>query len=162
MSEVSRIKSLLINSATLQGNKFNKANQLVKLTYDGKLPALDGSALIGVAPTTGTEVSYVAQENVDSFDVVTSTGFKANSNTISHRSKIIGIAKATTLIGFSGVVVNQGKITNPSWAWTIGNRIFLNGTSLSTIAPSTGFLQSIGTATGADTIDVNIHPSILL
>ena len=72
------------------------------------------------------------------------------------------IATAPILSGFNGSVVGFGKITNPLWAWTVGDRIFLNGTSLSTTAPSSGFIQIIGVAIASDTIDIKLAQSILL
>ncbi|HNT97805.1 MAG TPA: hypothetical protein PKK31_06030, partial [Elusimicrobiales bacterium] len=41
--------ALKSSSVTLQGNTFNAANRLVLLDGDGKLPGLDGSALINIA-----------------------------------------------------------------------------------------------------------------
>ena len=44
----------LPSNITTQGNTFNGANQLVKLTSDGKLPAIDGSLLTGITSSSGT------------------------------------------------------------------------------------------------------------
>jgi hypothetical protein len=161
MSDISRIEARLaaLANATLKGNIFNRANTLVKLELDGKLPALDGSALTGIVSGVAS-ISYIATDNIAAYDPVTSNGKLANSNTIAQRGKIIGIANVATLIGFSGTVIGSGTITNPLWSWAIGDIIFLNGTSLSTTPPTTGYLQIIGTATAADTIDIKLPIAI--
>lgn len=165
MSKDSLIRSELEairQTAIFKGSKFNGNKQLVETTSDGKLPALDGSLITGITSTPAS-INYIAQDNISIYDIVTSDGKKANSNTLAHRNKIIGISNITTLIGFLGTVIGSGAtITNPSWTWTIGDRIYLNGISLSTIPSTTGFLQYIGTATVADTIEVNISESIRL
>lgn len=113
----------------------------------------DGSALL---------IYYVAQEDITIGDVVIAGGRVANSSTVGHRNKIIGVAKANVSNGFAGQVVGFGKIQNADWSWVAGDRIYLNGTTLSTISPTTGYLTQIGIATVADTIDINIQPGILL
>lgn len=146
---------------TKQGNKFNGPGQLIKALPNGKLPTLDGSNLTGIT-STPANLTYAAQEDIAIYKVVTSTGRIANSDNTAHRNKIIGIANATTLNGYSGTVIGNGNIVNPYWTWNIGDRIYLNGSNLSTIAPSSGFIQQVGTATGSDTINVIISPSILI
>ena len=159
MSDVTRLETLINNHPLL--SQFNRGNQLVKLNNYKQLPKVDGSKLTNVL-STGSAVSYIAQANITIYTVVTSDGFTANSNIISQRNKIIGITNANTLTGFSGTAVGIGTITNPAWTWVIGDKIYLNDTSLSTIAPTTGYIQLIGTATGADTINVKLAQSMLL
>ena len=120
-------------------------------------------ATIADIPASSTEyIPFIATQNIPAYSPVTSTGQIANSSTTAHRNKVIGIATATVNNGFSGNAKGFGTIINPLWTWTIGDRIFLNGTSLSTIAPLTGFIQIVGTATATDTIDVKLSQSILL
>lgn len=107
-------------------------------------------------------ISYIATDNITAFDVVTSNGKKADSSITAYKNKIIGISTTTTNIGFAGTAVGFGEIQNPLWSWTIGDKIFLNGITLSTTDPGTGFIQLIGTAVKADTIDIKISQSILL
>lgn len=58
-------------NTTLQGNSFNSANQLVKLTNDGKLPAIDGSALTNL-PSSGvtdhTQLSNIGTNSHTAID----------------------------------------------------------------------------------------------
>lgn len=107
-------------------------------------------------------IGYLATEKILEFTVITSLGTQGNSNITSQKNKVIGIAIATTEIGFRGQAVGFGEITNSAWAWTVGDKLFLNGTIISTVAPSVGYIQIIGTATTASTIDVKISQSLLL
>lgn len=109
-----------------------------------------------------TKVAFLANESISANIVVTSTGVQANSATIAHRGKIIGISTASVSSGFMGSAKGFGEWVNATWSWTIGDKIYLNGTSLSTTAPSSGFIQFIGTATASDTININLGPAILL
>lgn len=111
---------------------------------------------------TNLEIDFVATETIAAYQVVTSDGKVGNSATISQKNKIIGIAKTNVAIGFAGKAIGFGEIQNVAWAWTVGDKIFLNGILLSTSAPATGFSQQIGTAIASDTIDVKDQPSVLL
>jgi hypothetical protein len=113
-------------------------------------------------PGISTVVSVVAQENLVKYDVVTGDGKKADSGNLLHRNKLVGLATQNILSGFSGEVQCGGSLQNPAWTWTTGDRIYLNGTTLSTTAPDSGFLTQVGVAVGSDTINIEIQPSILL
>jgi hypothetical protein len=107
-------------------------------------------------------VSVVAQENINIFDVVTGDGHRATSDNVQQRNRIVGIALAAITNGFSGNVQTVGAVINSAWNWNKGDKIFLNGYSLSTIAPTSGFSVLIGVATAANTIDILLQPSVLL
>lgn len=113
-------------------------------------------------PGDGTVVTIVAGENISKYDPVTGNGRVADSSNLGHRNKIVGLADENINNGFSGQVRTGGKITNPLWSWVAGDRIFLNGSSLSTVAPSTGFSVQIGVAASSDTVNIEVQPSILL
>jgi predicted RecA/RadA family phage recombinase len=106
--------------------------------------------------------SVVAAESISAFQVITVTGARANSNTIAQIGKILGITQAAINAGFSGNVTVVGEIDNPSWAWTTGDLIYLNGNTLSTTAPSSGFSQQIGAAVTSTRINVELGPAVLL
>lgn len=112
--------------------------------------------------SAGVLIDFSATALINAFDPVTSLGTVADSSIVAQRNKVIGLAIATVGSGFVGQAVGFGKITNSLWSWTIGDKIFLNATSLSTTAPSTGFIQIIGTATASNTIDVKLAQSTLL
>ena len=51
-----------LDQATLQGNVFNGASQLVQNLSDGKLPALDGTNLTGLIPTAAIGFTVLAPD----------------------------------------------------------------------------------------------------
>lgn len=105
-----------------------------------------------------------AQENIAAFKVVTITGYIANSANVFHKNIIAGIALEAVSTGFNIKVIKEGEITNPSWTWTKGDKIYLNGTALSTTPPtgSGNVVTMIGKAISTTKIDVKIFPSVLL
>lgn len=120
--------------------------------------------LLAGSITNGTlvYVDYIATEIISKFDVVTADGKVANSSLYNQRNKIIGISITDTNIGFAGQAIGYGEIQNSAWTWLIGDKIFLNGTALSTTPASSGFSVLIGVAIKTDTIKIEIQPSILL
>lgn len=107
-------------------------------------------------------VDILAAENISKYHVVTSDGFIANSNVDSHKNKVLGIATQDIPNGFNGKVLLFGDLDNPLWGWTVNKQVFLNGTAISDIAPSTGFILPIGKIRYATRILVNPKTSIKL
>lgn len=107
-----------------------------------------------------TEV--VTAEDFAGFEVINGDGTIADSAVITKRNKAIGIITGPYLTGFTGEVITQGSIENSAWSWTAGDRLFLNGTSISTVAPVAGFNQLIAVAITPTIIEVDIKQSILL
>jgi len=131
----------------------------ITITGDGT-PTNPLVAITGVV--TNILVSYNATTTISKYQPVTSDGLVADSTNITTRNKLIGLSNTNTNSGFVGQATGFGEITDGSWSWTIGDKIFLNSTSLSTTAPSTGYVQRIGTAVSSTSINVNIQQSILL
>lgn len=123
------------------------------------MPVFGGLSSTAVASGV---ISVLATENLAAYVAVTAGGKRADSTNPAHISKVVGISNAATLTGFRGDVISGGAIVNPAWAWNTNDTIFLNGTALSTVPPSTGYIQPIGIATAADTISVEIQTPILL
>lgn len=107
-------------------------------------------------------VEYIAQDNIPIYTVVTMDGLRANSATVGHSPKVLGISRTTTAATFTGEAITEGEIHNPAWAWTLGQNIYLNGTSLSATPPSTGFSKVIGRALGTTTLLVELEESYIL
>jgi hypothetical protein len=103
-----------------------------------------------------------AAENIPAYTFITATGFKADSNNTAHFGKVIGIVQLATLIGFVASAVDEGEIQNPVWSWTPGAKLFINGTSISTTPPTSGFSQKVAVAENANTIIVGLGQPILL
>lgn len=113
-------------------------------------------------PTGVPVIDFVAAETIPAFEVVTADGHRADSSNLLHRLKVIGISTTALNSGFAGEAISCGEIINPSWAWVIGDRVYVNGTSLSTVPPTSVWSQEIGIAVRADTLMVNLKQSILL
>ncbi len=76
--------ALKSSSVTLQGNAFNAANRLVLLDGDGKLPGLDGSALINMAGDdlgdhTATQDLDLASYGITGVSTITASGITISS-----------------------------------------------------------------------------------
>ena len=105
----------------------------------------------------------LAVDSLPAFKAATSNGKRADSANLAHLQKVIGLVLEDVSPGFKGAIAQDGdSVINSLWTWTRGDVIFLNGMNLSTIAPGTGFIQRIGTATAADSVVVEIGESILI
>ena len=115
-----------------------------------------------IGPSGGSSIDILAAENIAAFQCLTADGHVANSANAGHFGAVVGIATAAISTGFVGQAQAGGELTNNAWSWAPNAKIFLNGTSLSTTPPSSGFSQQIAIARNANTIVVEIQPPILL
>ena len=110
-----------------------------------------------------TSIDYVAFEDILKGDAVTSKGEKGDSTKPGHRGNIIGLAKENVLTGFPGKAVPGGKIEVSTWDFIKGDKIFLNGTMLSTTQPTSGdFSQCLGLMVGPKIMDIAIKNAVRL
>jgi len=116
----------------------------------------------GPSGTTNATVNIVATEDIPEFVAVTTSGKTADSGEFAHLGKVVGVAIAAIANGFSGSVQMLGELVNPAWTWTSGDSIFVNGSGLSSIAPSTGWSKKMGTAKNATTIIIDMEDTVLL
>ncbi len=114
------------------------------------------------AAGAGAAITLVAADTIPAFSTVTSGGRLGNSSNLAHFGKIVGPNAIAGVIGFPVDVQQIGELTNPAWTWSIGDVIFLNGTVLSKVPPSTGFSQFIGVARSATIIVVELGVPVLL
>jgi hypothetical protein len=75
---------------------------------------------------------------------------------------MIGMVTEAVANGQIGIAMVDDEVTNLSWAWSPGSKLFLNGTNLSLTAPSTGFSQMVAVARNAQTIIMRISQAVLL
>jgi hypothetical protein len=108
------------------------------------------------------QVETILSENINAYSLVTIDGYKANSNNLSHADKILGIMEQTNTTGNYEMVTTMGEVTNTSWSFPILSKVFLNGTNLSTVPPTTGFVKCIGTTKDSNTIVLDQETSIIL
>lgn len=107
----------------------------------------------------GTTFTLVADQSIGGHRVVRSTATGcdyADSSILSHLGKVVGITNAATSAGQSVKIWPTGKITEPTFNFSIGP-VYLstNGTLTQTI-PASGFIQQIGVATSATTLVIQI------
>lgn len=95
---------------------------------------------------------YTAGATIAKYDIVTSDGLVANSATAAHRKKILGMAFEARTSSQQGKAQLIGEIDNPAWTWTPNDPVYLNGTSLSQTAPTSGFILQVGIAVSATRI----------
>ncbi len=102
------------------------------------------------------------QQNVPAFVMVTVDGFRADSSNLAHRGKVVGMTTVAVNSGFIASLVDDDEVTNPAWAWTSGQKLFLNGTGISPTAPSTGFSQLVAVARNPVIAVIQLGPAIML
>lgn len=138
--------------------------QRTKLNFIGdQVTASDDVTNSSTDVTVTQDVTITMVDTVSAFDVVTSTGKKADSTNTAYKDKVIGLATTAITGATSGLVRNYGQITNATWTWSPGDVLYLNGTALSTTAPTaSGFVQEIARALTSITIMIELKNSILL
>ncbi len=125
------------------------------------------SAVQGPAGVSGafTPIIYVAGTNLSGgMGVIlsNSTAIAANSTTLAHAGKLIGITTGSALTGDSAVIQTSGELEG-FFGLTVNSKVYLqaNGTITSTI-PTTGFVQQVGIALTTTKVLINIQPSLIL
>ena len=133
------------------------------LSLDNASP-VNQNTLIGTVIKALTEnlaqTEVVFTDDVPAYYPVTSTGVAASSNDPSHVGRVIGVITENAVAGRSQIVIMSGMVVNPAWSFTPGTPVYLNGNTLSNTAPTIGFVQRIGVATSANTLIVQLGPSI--
>jgi hypothetical protein len=104
----------------------------------------------------------VASELISAFSLVTHDGYNADSSNVFHRGKIAGMSIEDIATGTSGKVVSVGIVVNPLWSLSVGNILYLNGTSISIVPPSTGFRIQVGEVLSSTSVYMRISEPILL
>lgn len=91
--------------------------------------------------------------------VVTDTlgrAIKASNLNPAHIGRVFGMTTSAALVGEAVNIVPIGMLENLTWTFSEGP-IFLGDGQLTQTAPTSGFLQIIGTALSATKISVNIQ-----
>jgi len=88
--------------------------------------------------------------------------YYASNTSDSHKHAILGVTTGAVSSGNDATVQTFGELTEPSWAWTPGQPVFLSTSGLLTqTAPSSGFVLVIGTAQTATKLFISIKPPIV-
>ncbi len=107
------------------------------------------------------DIEIVFSSTIPAYKVVTSTGVRANSNTLSHSDKIIGMTIGNVSGGFSQFVKTSGFIDNPLWTFNTGDTVFLNNDEISTTPPQIGFSVEIGKFITSTKLLIDIKTSVI-
>jgi len=135
----------------------------LKATAVDLIPLSDGAGGWTLDTPTKVDTSDVLTTvDIPAFSLVTENGEIADSSNIFHFGHVVGISTVPVLTGFIDTVVTQGEVTNNLWSWVNNDKLFLNGTTLSTIPPATGFNQFIAIARNNNTIFVRLQQPIRL
>lgn len=149
-----------VNIISGSGKRANAAVDIGVKTLNNK--AEESPISGGTGTANKSFITITAAENIAKYDVVTTEGFIANSATDAHKSKILGIAIEDIGTGSSGSIQTFGDIDNALWSWSAKTTLFLNGTGVSNVAPSTGFVATLGVIRNPTKIFINIKLSVKL
>lgn len=111
---------------------------------------------------TNILIKVIARESLQKYVAVNSWGERASNIGVRSYGKVLGITQDTFGIGLEATVVFNGEIINNLWSWAPGSIVFLNGTSLSTTPPLSGFSQKLGIVKNPNTILVELGEPIML
>lgn len=109
------------------------------------------------SPARYDTADILANVDIPAFSLVTENGQIADSTNLFHFGHVVGISTILVLTGFTNTVITQGEVSNPAWSWVNNDKLFLNGISLSTVPPVTGFNQFIALAKNNNTIFVRLQ-----
>lgn len=121
-------------------------------SFDGKVESVEQKRAIAGQTIGAFRVIIMAEDG---------KVYYASKNNSSHYEKVIGITlekkKTDRFIFYKSL----GTIENPKWSLNIGDNYFLstNG-NITNNAPSTGFIQKIGTAIDSKTLSIDIEDAI--
>lgn len=90
--------------------------------------------------------------------------YHPSSANTSHAEGIVGLSKDAASSGDIVEIVEEGVLTEPSWAWNPGSLIYLNGTGgqLSETPPTSGFCRSIAVALTATSVRMQLGDTTVL
>lgn len=109
------------------------------------------------SPSKIDTADIAATEDIPALSLVTANGKVADSANLSHFNHVVGLSMIAVPNGNIATVVVEGEVTDLSWSWTTNDKLFLNGTTLSTLPPSSGFSQFIALARNSQTIFVRLQ-----
>ena len=117
----------LTSNVTLEGNTFNGASQLVKMTSATKLPAVDGSLLTGIATTPADGSITVPKLSASNATSTALTSVEDTTNlSPSGEGMIWEISRiAAKYVGFSGTITGLGFVIRAIGTAPSGNLSFV-------------------------------------
>jgi hypothetical protein len=116
----------------------------------------------GTIPSDVDTAEVVASEDLPALCLVTAGGEIADSNNLFHFNHVLGILMTPVAADNVATIVVEGEVTDLTWSWTANQKLFLNGTSISTVPPSAGFSQLVGITRNSHTIFIRLQVPIKL
>lgn len=110
-------------------------------------------------------ISYIAGSNLSGGMCIVlenSTAISASNTNLTHAGKIIGITTGSALSGNPAIIQAVGELEG-FYGLTVNSKVYLqsNGT-ISSIIPTTGFIQQVGIALTSTKILINLQPSLVI
>lgn len=106
---------------------------------------------------SGASVEVVMVEDILEGQVVLADGTVGDSAAAGIIGRVVGVADSSVLAGFPVNVIVIGEKQKAGWAWTTGGAIYLNGTTLSQIAPTgPASIQHLGQALSSNKMAVHV------
>lgn len=111
----------------------------------------------------GSLSASVCGENISAYQVVVLISgllYRADSSNLSHPSFVVGVATQSGTTGGTITYIQNGEVSGGSF---IAGQRYFAGTSgaLTTTAPTTGWLKSIGVAESSSDLIVEMGPTII-
>jgi hypothetical protein len=116
----------------------------------------------GTIPSDVDTADVVASVDLPALCLVTAGGEIADSSNPFHFNHVLGILMTPVAVDNVATLVVEGEVTDLTWSWTANQKLFLNGTAISTIPPSTGFSQLVGITRNSHTIFIRLQVPIKL
>ncbi len=135
----------------------NLANLIEIDELSGSEKSLENYVLTKLATATAS-IDLLTGESFSSFDIASIDGFKANSNS----KEAVAIATGDYAINTTRKFLTSGVLVNPLWNFSANLPVYLNGNTLSSIPPTTGFVQKVGIAKHSTILYLKIEQPIYL
>lgn len=122
---------------------------------------LAGVLDIGAAAATPDIILITATEALGGHRVATVQGWYADSGNVSHAAAIAGITLQAVAAGSTVQVQRSGEIEEASWAWVLGQAVYLGASGqLTQTPPVSGIVVVIGVPVSATRLAIDIQPPI--
>jgi|KBSSwiStaDraftv2_1062776.scaffolds.fasta_scaffold00022_219 hypothetical protein len=103
-----------------------------------------------------------ANAHIEAYSLVTTDGYRCDSSDLDNMNLLAGVALDEAWPGMSVVVCFYGVCENPAWKWTARQKLWANGKWPSTIPPTTGWNQLIGSVVTPTQVFITLANPILL
>lgn len=146
-----------IRNFTTQKKESNLANLIDIDELPGSEKSLENYVLTKLATATGS-IDILTQENFLEFEMCGIDGFKASSIF----KEAVGISTGVYPINTTRKFLTSGIVQNPLWNFSANLPVYLNNNTLSSIPPTTGFVQKVGIAKHSTILYLKIEQPIYL